>query len=1280
MLYYLTSLHVSYVFTDSEPVDPYMVDGQNVPTEEQMTDYERVASQWNRNEYNCRNYILNALDDYMYDIYSTFATAREIWESLEKRYKTQVACSKKFVVGKFLNFKMNDAKPVVKQVEELQIIIHEMEVKGMGINSNFLVGSIIEKLPQSWKNFKLYLKHLIDDMSFEQLVLKIRIEEDNRMNEKADANSIETNANMVVESSSKSKSNHKNKGKNGGFGQKHSKDGKKDYTQQKNNNFKKVYHCWVCGKPGHKAKDCRHKKEHGGGNFGGNSNQANHVQSPKEFVGVTESFLTTNFVDWWYDTGCTKYICNSRRMFVSYQKVNELEPMFMGNGTSSKIEGKGKVILKLTSGKDLVLSNVLHVPNITKNLISGPILSNKGFKLVIESDKLVITKGGVYVGKGYLDEGLFKLSVVTDDNVINNNNAGTSTASVYMIDPSFLWHSRLGHVNFRSLQRMINLGMLPKCSKDKISKCEICVESKYTSHSHKSVEKSNEILGLIHTDLCDFKATPSRGGKNYYITFIDDCSKFCYVYLINTKDEALNMFKTYKAEVENQLDKKIKILRSDRGGEYESNDFAEFCSTFGIVHQTTAPYTPQQNGVAERKNRTLKNMINSMLITSGAPHSLWGEACLAANTILNKIPHKKSDKSPYQLWKGKQPSYKRMKVWGCLAKVQIPLPKRTKLGPKTVDCVYLGPAKNSAAYRFLVYKSNIEDISNNTIIESAEADFFENIFPYKDKEKQISNPRKRVMNDQLSQDETDNNSEIPQENVEPRRSKRAKVTKDFGPDYMTYIVNEEPQTYKAAMESSEAPYWKEAIQSEIDSIVHNNTWKLVDLPSGHKPIGHKWIFKKKLRPDGTIEKYKARLVAKGYRQKEGQDFFDTYSPVTRITSIRTLIAIAAIHNLIIHQMDVKTAFLNGELDEEIYMQQPEGFVVKGQEHKVCKLVKSLYGLKQAPKQWHEKFDNTLLSNGFQINECDKCVYVKQYKNAFVIICLYVDDMLIMGTNMDVINQTKKMLHSSFDMKDMGEADVILGIRIQKNSNGYILTQSHYIEKTLKKFGHYDDRPVVTPFDPKVQLKKNKGQSVSQLHYTQVLGSLMYIMNCTRPDLAYSVSRLSRYSHNPGRDHWDALVRVLQYLKHTMAYGLHYTKYPPVLEGYCDANWISNHNEGKSTSGYVFTLGGAAVSWKSSKQTVNTRSTMEAEFVALDKAAEEAEWLRSFLEGIPLWPKPVTAVCIHCDSMAALTRAKNHIYKKFKTYKTSPQYDEMDLVKKRNHFQRLQYLNSQSKIL
>jgi hypothetical protein len=373
------------------------------------------------------------------------------------------------------------------------------------------------------------------------------------------------------------------------------------------------------------------------------------------------------------------------------------------------------------------------------------------------------------------------------------------------------------------------------------------------------------------------------------------------------------------------------------------------------------------------------------------------------------------------------------------------------------------------------------------------------------------------------------------------------------------------------------------------------------------------------------------------------DYFDTYSPVTRITSIRMLIAIAAINGLEIHQMDVKTAFLNGELDEEIYMEQPEGFKAPGQEGKVCKLVKSLYGLKQAPKQWHEKFDNAMLSNGFKINECDKCVYFKYIQNGYVIVCLYVDDMLIMGSNLEIVKTTKQMLSSRFDMKDLGIADVILGIKISRTSDGLILSQSHYIEKVLEKFKKYDISPTKTPVDVNLHLARNNGESISQLEYSRIIGSLMYIMNCTRPDIAYSISKLSRFTSNPGRDHWKAILRVLGYLKYTQNYGLHYSKYPAVIEGHCDANWISDTKDSKSTSGYVFTLGGAAVSWKSSKQTCIARSTMESEFIALDKAGEEAEWLRNFLEDVPNWSKPVPAICIHCDSQSAIGRAQNHMY-------------------------------------
>ena len=342
-------------------------------------------------------------------------------------------------------------------------------------------------------------------------------------------------------------------------------------------------------------------------------------------------------------------------------------------------------------------------------------------------------------------------------------------------------------------------------------------------------------------------------------------------------------------------------------------------------------------------------------------------------------------------------------------------------------------------------------------------------------------------------------------------------------------------------------------------------------------------------------------------------------------------------------MDVKTAFLNGELEEEIYMEQPEGFIVPGQENKVCRLVKSLYGLKQAPKQWHAKFDKVMLSNGFKINECDKCVYIKNTPNHEVIVCLYVDDMLIISKNIIDINATKRMLSKSFDMKDLGVADFILGIKIYRTPQGLALSQSHYIDKVLDKFKYLNFKGVKTPMDLNLALAKNKGESESQVDYAKVLGCLMYIMNCTRPDIACAISKLSRYTSNLNKTHWMAMRRVLGYLKHTQNFALHYKNYPAVIEGYSDANWVTGSTESKSTSGYVFMVGGGAVSWKSSKQTCIARSTMEAEFIALNKAGEEAEWLRNFLEDIPFWPKPLTPIGIHCDSQAAIGRAGSVMY-------------------------------------
>ncbi|KAL0286293.1 UNVERIFIED_CONTAM: Retrovirus-related Pol polyprotein from transposon TNT 1-94 [Sesamum radiatum] len=858
--------------------------------------------------------------------------------------------------------------------------------------------------------------------------------------------------------------------------------------------------CYCCGKTGHKAYQCYQRKDQQKPNHKQHAQttpQVNLAETEEVIAAVVvEANLVENKSDWILDTGASKHFCSNKELFQELKEAADGECVYMGNSATAGVLGKGKVLLKLTSGKTLALQDVLYVPSLRRNLISGSLLNKVGLKIVLEADKVIITKNGDFIGKGYLADGLFVLNTMP---FVSNKSISNSA---YIVESVNIWHGRLGHVNFDSVKRLKSMNLIDISEADKCSKCSVCVESKFVRKPFKPVtQRCTELLELIHSDLADFKNTLSKG-------------------------------------------------------------FA--------------------------------------------------------------------------------PNLSYLKVWGCLAKVAYPDFRKSKYGPKTFDCVFIGYAQNSAAYRFMC-------LLDNSFCEARNAEFFELIFPF------------NKMHDSLA--ETSNNLDTSSSSIttidEIRRSKRQRIERSFGPDFLTafivqdldrindhvvsaYLVEEDPKTYVEAITSIDSGFWKEAIKNELDSIMTNHTWDLVDLPIGSKPIKCKWIFKKKIKPDGSIDKFKARLVVVGYTQKEGIDYFDTYSPVTKIATIRTLVAISAINGLMIHQMDVKTAFLNGDLEEEIYMEQPEGFIVPGLERKVCKLRKSLYGLKQAPKQWYEKFDRSLLSNGYKTNASDTCVYTKLCGCDFVIICLYVDDMLIFGSNLQVINETKSFLNSQFDMKDLGEADVILGVKIRKTENGFSLCQSHYIEKILKKFGCHDEIPVRTPYDPSACLKKNKGDSVSQADYAKIIGSVMFLMNYTRPDIAYAVSRLSRYTHNPNKDHWDALRRLLRYLKGTMNLCLHFNKYPAVLEGFCDANWVTDNDEVSSTSGYVFTLGGGAISWKSAKQTCIARSTMESEFIALELAGQEAEWLRNLVGDVPLWGSSVP-VSLHCDSQAAIGIAKNYAY-------------------------------------
>nr|GEX40298.1 hypothetical protein [Tanacetum cinerariifolium] len=318
--------------------------------------------------------------------------------------------------------------------------------------------------------------------------------------------------------------------------------------------------------------------------------------------------------------------------------------------------------------------------------------------------------------------------------------------------------------------------------------------------------------------------------------------------------------------------------------------------------------------------------------------------------------------------------------------------------------------------------------------------------------------------------------------------------------------------FDEAMQSRDVAFWKEVINNEMDSIMKNNTWILSDLPPSCKPLGCKWIFKIKMKVDGTIDKF-TRLVIQSFKQKEGIDYFDTYASVTRISTVRLLIALDATYNLVIHQMDVKTAFLNGDLEEEVYMKQPKGFIMPGNKHKA---------------------------------------------------------------DQDQVDKTKEFLSSNLFTKDMARGgDVILGIRIKREDKGITITQSHYIEKILNKYKCDDCCPVSTPLDPTIKFMPNTCRIVDQLEYSRSIGCLMYAMTSTRPDIAYAVSKLSRYTSNLSTHHWHVIMEVFKYLKKTMDYGLSYFRFPSVLEGFADASWITNSADHTSTTGWVFLLGGGA---------------------------------------------------------------------------------------------------------
>jgi hypothetical protein len=449
----------------------------------------------------------------------------------------------------------------------------------------------------------------------------------------------------------------------------------------------------------------------------------------------------------------------------------------------------------------------------------------------------------------------------------------------------------------------------------------------------------------------------------------------------------------------------------------------------------------------------------------------------------------------------------------------------------------------------------------------------------------------------------------------------------------------EPSTYKEAVKHKE---WQQAMVEEYQAVIDNNTWKLVDCPTGVKPIGCKWVYRIKYNQHGEIDKYKARLVAKGFAQQEGIDYEETFAPTAKWNTIRLTLALAAQKGWKVHQMDVKSAFLNGDLQEDVYMQQPPGFEIAGQEHKVCKLIKALYGLKQAPRAWYTKMDEYLRKVGFHRSESDDTLYIHQQGSYLVILIMFVDDLLITGNNDAHIAQVKKELHAGFKMTDLGLLHYYLGVEVFQRPHHIFISQSKYAAEILQRFGMQDCKPSLTPMEQNLKLSKFEGgELVDNTIYRQLIGSLIYLTN-TRPDLSYAVSILSRFMQQPRDNHWNAAKRVLRYLQGTKDFGLLYQKTKNfVLGGFSDADFARSIDDRASTSGYLMNMGSTTVSWNCKKQATVATSTAEAEYISAWEATCEIVWLRRILQDLGISQAEATSLFI--DSQSAIKLAKNPVF-------------------------------------
>jgi len=696
---------------------------------------------------------------------------------------------------------------------------------------------------------------------------------------------------------------------------------------------------------------------------------------------------------------------------------------------------------------------------------------------------------------------------------------------------------------------------------------------------------AEQILKVVHTDLCGPIQAAGLRGERYFINFIDEMSGQVSLSLLRRNDEALSAFQAYRARAETSSEKRIKGLRTDGGGEYVNKAFKQYLEEAGILHIIAPPDSSTQNGYAERANRTIMQNTRYALQGSNLGKEFWGQAVLTAAPVHNHLPLRSHDnKSPHEYWTGKPLGVGHLRVFGSLTWVQIPNEKRQKLDPKSVQCVLVGYEENAGSRVYRLF-----DREKKRFLSSRDVIMDESSLPYQPYEQSDTTIGWRdasettnlkavpVINDDFRPLDTitppvgqpipcaEMQETITVRPVLPRRiipdtrqvassatpqaqlrvSSRSRSSQRTAPPnretdqqahYTLFAggLEEEPETLTEPLNGNNQEEWGLAWQSELDSLSCNQTYVIEQLPENRNAIGCLWLFKKK-----GDEWHKARLVAKGYTQEAGINYQETFAPVAKFTTIRLVLELTCENTWELDGMDVKTAFLNGPLEEQINMEVLEGVAIptnnqgyRYQRPMAYRLIKAIYGLKQSPHTWYGR-SNSFFHNNFTRSDQDHSLFVNYEKQGLLLV--YVDYLVIAAPTKESIDWIRITLHTEFEMTDLGPQSTFLGLEIQRNRSERTLhlAQSQYIQKVLRTHRMELCNLALTPADPHVRWEKSQldinATPEERKQYQSVVGSLMYAMLGTQPHIAYAVSKISQNFANPDPTHWIAVKRVFGYL-------------------------------------------------------------------------------------------------------------------------------------------------------